>query len=84
MTKITLKAENGLHARPATEVVREAMKYVSDIKLVKDNKHVNAKSMISIMSAGFIMGDELQVHAEGADAESAESAVAGLLATIVD
>ena len=50
--EITLKNEEGLHARPATEIVKKVSKYNCDIKLEVNGKEFNAKSVLNIMSAG--------------------------------
>ena len=50
--KITLKNETGLHARPASEIVKIASKYQSTISLIANGKTINAKSILNIMAAG--------------------------------
>jgi phosphocarrier protein len=67
----TLSNETGLHARPASMLVREAAKYGCDIKIIKGEKQYNAKSIMSIMSMGAIKGDALIIQTEGPDAERA-------------
>ena len=52
----TLESETGLHARPATELAKIAMKYPCDVKLIANGKTVNAKSPLMIMSAGILSG----------------------------
>ena len=47
---IIIENETGLHARPATEISKEAMKYKSDIKFVVNGKTLNAKSPLMIMA----------------------------------
>ena len=49
---IVIESETGIHARPATEISKEAMKYKSDIKFVVNGKTANAKSPLMIMAAG--------------------------------
>ena len=48
--KITLKNETGLHARPASEIVKIASKYQSTISLIANGKTINAKSILNIMA----------------------------------
>jgi len=68
---ITVQNETGLHARPASLFVKEASKYSSDIKVIKDGQEYNAKSIMGILSMGAAKGDVLTIQAEGADAEEA-------------
>ena len=63
--KITLKNETGLHARPASEIVKIASKYQSTISLIANGKTINAKSILNIMAAG------IKFQCDGADEESA-------------
>ncbi|MDR7871518.1 MAG: HPr family phosphocarrier protein [Tissierellaceae bacterium] len=69
--KVVLQLETGLHARPASELVKVASRYSSDIKLVKDGEEFNAKSIIGILSIGATKGDEFTIIAEGNDAKEA-------------
>ena len=62
--KITLKNETGLHARPASEIVKIASKYQSTISLI-------AKSILNIMAAGIKSSTEIEIQCDGADEESA-------------
>ncbi len=69
----------GLHARPATLLVKTATAFESDIALVKGDKSVNAKSMLAVMSAGVKAGDTVIVRASGEDEEQALAAVTALI-----
>lgn len=71
--KVTLKNEEGLHARPAAMFVRAANQFTSDITIVSDGDEVNGKSIIGIMSLGLYSGQEITLQADGADeAEAVE------------
>lgn len=71
--KVTLKNEEGLHARPAAMFVRAANQFTSDITIVSDGNEVNGKSIIGIMSLGLYSGQEITLQADGADeAEAVE------------
>ena len=71
--KVTLKNEEGLHARPAAMFVRAANQFTSDITIVSDGDEVNGKSIIGIMSLGLYSGQEIPLQADGADeAEAVE------------
>jgi len=67
--KINLKT--GLHARPAALFVQEANKYSSDIFIEKEEKKVNAKSIMGIMSLAINSGSEILIIADGNDEEEA-------------
>jgi len=69
--KITLKNETGLHARPASALVKAAQKYDSEVKILKDGDLYNAKSMMSILSMGASKGTVLTFQIEGSDEEKA-------------
>ena len=71
-----VKNETGLHARPASLFVQKAAKYKSTIKVKKDGKEANAKSIISVLSLGASFGSEITIIADGPDVEEA---VAGLV-----
>lgn len=77
--EIILQNETGLHARPASLFVKEAAKYKSDIKLIKDNKEYNGKSIMGILSMGVAKGDKITVQAEGEDEETAVTELVDLL-----
>ena len=59
--------ENGIHARPATTLVNEAMKYKSDISLQALRKTVDFKSIMGVMSLGIYTGVTIDVVANGVD-----------------
>lgn len=69
--KFLITAEYGLHARPATKLVNEAMGFQSEIMLTAMNRTVNLKSIMGVMSLGIYNGEEIEVKAEGPDAEKA-------------
>lgn len=69
--EITLKNEEGLHARPATEIVKNASKYNCDIKLEVNGKEYNAKSVLNIMSAGIKNNTQIKIICDGVDEEKA-------------
>lgn len=68
---VQLQNETGLHARPASMFVKTASKYKAEIKIFKDDKEYNAKSIISVLSMGATKGDKLTIMAMGEDAEEA-------------
>ena len=72
MTKRSIKVrlEDGLDARPVALLVQEASKYESNIYIEVDDKRINAKSIMGMMSL-LCAGEELTVAAEGADEQTA-------------
>jgi len=75
----TVTADTGIHARPATLLVQAASKYASDINLEFNNKKVNLKSIMGVMSLGIGKGAQIAISAEGSDEESALQAIETLL-----
>lgn len=76
----TVRHADGLHARPAEMVAREAMRHESQISLTRDQDHrVDAKSILDVLTLGAEQGVELTVEATGPDADTAAEAVARLI-----
>ena len=71
---------NGLHARPAAEIVKAAAKFKSDITLRRDDLEVNGKSIMGVMMLAAEYGATLELRASGPDADEAVSALATLIA----
>ena len=68
---VEVKNRTGLHARPAAQLVEMAGKYDSKINIVHENKEVNAKSIMGVMSLGAGKGNKITIKAEGEDSEQA-------------
>lgn len=68
---VVIENETGLHARPATEISKIAMKYKCDINFLVNGKKVNAKSPLMIMAAGIKTKTELEILCDGEDEEKA-------------
>lgn len=81
MIKEVLKLElkNGLEARPAALFVQIASKYESHIAVIVNEKQVNAKSIMGMMSLGAIKGQEIEIRAEGEDEKEAVEALVKFL-----
>ncbi len=71
--------KNGLHARPAAEIVKLAAKFQSDITVVKEDLDVNGKSIMGVMMLAAEHGSSITFRAEGPDAEQALDALANLV-----
>jgi phosphocarrier protein HPr len=71
---------NGLHARPAAEIVKAAAKFRSDITIRRDDMEVNGKSIMGVMMLAAECGSMLQLRADGPDAEEALETIAMIIA----
>jgi len=68
---VRVNLKTGLQARPAAFFVQEANRFASEIYIEKDNKKVNAKSIMGVMSLAIGTGTQITITAEGIDAEEA-------------
>lgn len=73
--KYLIQMDEGLHARPATLIVTTAKQYNSNIQLKKEDKLVDCKRMISIMSLNIKKNDNIEVIVNGIDEEEAVNAL---------
>ena len=71
--------KNGLHARPAAEIVKVASRFKSDITMVREDLEVNGKSIMGVMMLAAEYGSTLLVRANGPDADEAVKAIADLV-----
>lgn len=72
--QVKVLLRTGLQARPAALFVQEANRFSADIFLEKDNKKVNAKSIMGLMSLAVSSGSEINIIADGSDeAEAIEA-----------
>ena len=71
---------NGLHARPAAEMVKAAARFKSDITITRDDLEVNGKSIMGVMMLAAECGATIVLRATGPDAEQAVAALAALVA----
>jgi phosphocarrier protein HPr len=71
--------KNGLHARPAAEIVKLAAKFQSEITIVKDDLDVNGKSIMGVMMLAAEHGSMITFRAEGSDADQALDALETLV-----
>ena len=78
---VTIANKNGLHARPAAEIVKVASKYTSDITVIRDDLEVNGKSIMGVMMLAAECGSSIVAQAIGDDAEAALTALEQLVAS---
>jgi len=80
--KTTIQHPSGLHARPASLFVQTANKYKADItvqNLTDDSPVVNAKSILNILTLGVMQNHEVEIVADGDDAEKAVESFKALI-----
>ena len=82
--EIVVKCESGLHNRQATYFVQKANEFNCTVYLESENRRMNAKSLLGIMSLGVITGATVTLSAEGPDAEAAIDALEQMLLRDVD
>ena len=69
--EVTVNNEVGLHARPATYFIQKANEFKSGIWVEKDERRVNAKSLLGVLSLGIVKGTTITLIADGPDAKEA-------------
>ena len=72
---------NGIHARPAAEIVKTAAKFASHITIGRDGLSVNGKSIMGVMMLAAECGSIVRVTADGADEDAAIEALSALIAS---
>ena len=79
--EVTINNEVGLHARPATFFIQKANEFKSGIWVEKDERRVNAKSLLGVLSLGIVGGTTIKIIADGADEQEAVDALVKLVET---
>ncbi len=69
----------GLYARPATFFIKKANEYKSTIMVEKDERKVNAKSLLGVLSLGVTRGSVITISAEGPDEQDAVVALCAMV-----
>ena len=69
----------GLHARPATFFIQKANEFKSSVWVEKDDRRVNAKSLLGVLSLGIVKGTAIKLIADGPDEEAAINALVDLI-----
>jgi phosphocarrier protein HPr len=82
--QVTIINKLGLHARPAMSFVDTASAFKSDIQVAKDGQVVDGKSIMQLMMLAATAGSELEIEAEGPDAEQAVAALVKLVLSKFD
>ena len=76
---VMVQNQVGLHARPATFFIQKANEFRSSIWNEKEERRVNAKSLLGILSLGIIGGTQIKIIADGADEQAAVNALVELV-----
>ena len=76
---VTIKNSVGLHARPATFFIQKANSYKSSIWVEKDDRSVNAKSLLGVLSLGIVGGTMIDIIADGSDEQEAVDSLVALV-----
>ena len=71
---VTINNEVGLHARPATFFIQKANEFKSGIWVEKEDRRVNAKSLLGVLSLGIVKGTTITLIADGADEKADDAA----------
>ena len=69
--EVSVQNQVGLHARPATFFIQKANEYKSSIWVEKEERRVNAKSLLGVLSLGIVGGTTIKVIADGTDEQQA-------------
>lgn len=65
--EVEVQNQVGLHARPATFFIQKANEYKASIWVEKDERRVNAKSLLGVLSLGIVGGTTIKIIADGSD-----------------
>ena len=79
--EVTVENRVGLHARPATFFIQKANEYKSSIWVEKDDRRVNAKSLLGVLSLGIIGGTSIRIIADGSDEQLAVEGLVKLVSS---
>ena len=77
--EVIVRCESGLHNRQATYFVQKANEFESSVWLESDNRKMNAKSLLGVMSMGIVTGATVMLSASGNDEGEAVNALEVLL-----
>ena len=84
MKETVVNNQVGLHARPATFFIQKANEFKSSIWVEKDERRVNAKSLLGVLSLGIVKGTTITLIADGNDEKEAVQALVELVQSNFD
>lgn len=76
---VTIQNNVGLHARPATFFIQKANSFKSSIWVEKEDRRVNAKSLLGVLSLGIVKGMQITLIADGPDEADALEGLVSLI-----
>ena len=76
---VVINNQVGLHARPATFFIQKANEFKSSIWVEKEDRRVNAKSLLGVLSLGIVKGTVVTLIADGADEDEAIATLSALI-----
>ena len=79
MKETVVNNQVGLHARPATFFIQKANEFKSSVWVEKDERRVNAKSLLGVLSLGIVKDTPIKLIADGPDEEAAVNALVELI-----
>ncbi|MBV0933064.1 HPr family phosphocarrier protein [Marinobacterium weihaiense] len=77
--RLTIINKLGLHARAAAKLVTTASQFQADIRISRDDREIDGKSIMSVMMLAASKGTELQLSAQGEDEQAALDALEALI-----
>lgn len=77
--EIVVQNQVGLHARPATFFIQKANEFKSSIWVEKEDRRVNAKSLLGVLSLGIVGNTEIRIIADGSDEQEAVDGLVKLI-----
>ena len=77
--EVTVQNQVGLHARPATFFIQKTNEFKSAIWIEKEERRVNAKSLLGVLSLGITKGTKVNIMADGVDEEMAVDSLVDLI-----
>lgn len=77
--EVVVQNQIGLHARPATFFIQKANEFKSSIWVEKDERRVNAKSLLGVLSLGIVGDTEIKIIVDGVDEAEALAALIKLV-----
>ena len=79
--EVTITNTIGLHARPATFFIQKANEFKSSIWVEKEERKVNAKSLLGVLSLGIVKGTPIKLIADGPDEKEAVEALQKMISS---
>ena len=76
---VMVENQVGLHARPATFFIQKANEFKSTVWVEKEERRVNAKSLLGVLSLGIVGGTTIRIIADGSDEQQAVESLVGLV-----